>query len=139
MSRLVKADPSPLAPPMSTALSKALTSVNGLLDSEDPKVVLRAVAELSKLLAVCGRNGWTEEPPPVPTPAVVATPAVPVAPRKTAPRPVSAFSADPVNPPAIPDPPLTARPAPLAGPRLTSFLHSPGGPPRKPPGGPNSA
>lgn len=137
MSRQVKADPLPLAPPMSVALSKALASVNGLLDSEDPKVVLRAVAELSKLLAVCGRNGWTEEPAPTPTPAVVAAAPVPAAPPKPAPRPTAAFNADPINLLPIPDPPLAARPSQLGGPTLHSFLGSPA-PPRKPPGRTNS-
>jgi hypothetical protein len=125
---------------MSAALSKALASVNGLLDADDPKVVLRAVAELSKLLAVCGRNGWAEEAAP-PALAVSATPPVPAAPkpeRPPAPRPTAAFNADPLNPPAIHDPPLSARSAPLDGPRLTSFLGSPGVP-RKPPGRTNSA
>lgn len=157
MSRPVNADPPTLPPPMAAALSKALASVNQLLDHTDPKVALRAVAELSKLLAVCGRHGWSEEVaketfPPGPLSEVergCSTPPQPDLPRPAgeratvpAPRRISTNQEphrleQPLYGPAGGPAGEAHHRLPLGGPSLTSFLGT-AIPPRKPPGPTNS-
>ena len=64
---------------MLATVAVAVTALRQHLIDPDPKVALRAVAELTKLLGVCARHGLAVEEVRKPVPLEAAPPATPTA------------------------------------------------------------
>lgn len=111
-----------------TAVSASLAVLKRHLTSADPKVSLRAAAELTKLLSVCARHGITLETVEVPPPDAGPT-------RRTEPtagdrshRPIGRVEGGSV-PPAAAQPAVRARPVGRAEVADHRPLPTPVGPP----------
>jgi hypothetical protein len=126
--------PRPIQAVMLAALSEQFDLLRRLMADADPKVSLRASAEMSKLMGICARNNLTPELPVevVPPEPPAVPPPVPHPPAATAslltdvlaePKPASARQPLAPDRRAEPDPRL--RPLSPAGKRLTSFLGQP--------------
>jgi len=120
---------------MLATVAVAVTALRQHLIDPDPKVALRAVAELTKLLGVCARHGLAVEEVRKPVPLEAAPPATPTAEAEPAdpgrkrerrhddvpskmPLPGGRGSQDPSLAPPAPN-------LPSGGRTLTSFLGSP--------------
>ena len=120
---------------MLATVAIAVTALRQHLTDPDPKVALRAVAELTKLLGVCARHGLAVEEVRKPVPLEVPSPATPIPEAEPAAPSGKRERRNDAVPSKMPLPggrgaqdPALARPAPhlLPGGRtLTSFLGSP--------------
>jgi hypothetical protein len=129
---------------MLAALSEQFDLLRRLMADPDPKVALRASAEMSKLMGICARNDLSPKPgaevievvPPQPP---AAPPPVPYQPPATESlladvlamtKPVSTLQ--PISTDRRPSPDTRHRPFSPTGQQLTSFLGKPA-PAQKPP------
>lgn len=115
--------------PVSTGITAAVTDLLATLRKHlanpDPKVSLKAATELTKLLAVLGRNKLLTEPTPATTPPTPPEP-FPAA------KPVEIFPAERPSAGVVTRDRLDLIPPP-SGRKLTSFLGQPTSPPSRSP------
>jgi hypothetical protein len=126
---------------MLAALTEQFDLLRRLMADADPKVALRASAELSKLMGICGRNNLAPQPdaevvrpelPATPPPVRHHPPATESLLPDVLAAPKLASVLEPLAPAQWAGPDPRRRPLTPAGKQLTSFLGKPS-PAQKPP------